>query len=45
MAKTFMQMVAEAMAEIDGIAPHEVHKRLELDADALLVVESCWVPH
>jgi len=37
MAKTFMQMVEEAMAEIDGIAPHEVHKRLELDPDALLV--------
>jgi rhodanese-related sulfurtransferase len=25
------------MAEIDGIAPHEVHKRLELDPDALVV--------
>ena len=37
MAKTFMQMAEEAMAEMDGIAPREVHQRLEQDPDALVV--------
>jgi rhodanese-related sulfurtransferase len=37
MAKTFMQMAGEAMAATDGIAPLEVHQRLEQDPDALVV--------
>jgi len=37
MAKTFMQMAEEAMAEIDGVTPHEIHQRLEQDPNALVV--------
>jgi len=36
-AKTFMQMVAEARAEVDSIGPEEVQKRLAQDPDALVV--------
>ena len=28
MAKSFMQMVEEAMAEVDGISPDEAQRRL-----------------
>jgi rhodanese-related sulfurtransferase len=37
MAKTFMQMAEEAMAEVEGIGPVEVQQRLEQDPDALVV--------
>jgi rhodanese-related sulfurtransferase len=37
MAKTFMQMAEEAMAEVDGVAPQEAQKRLDQDPDALVV--------
>jgi len=37
MAKTFMQMAEEAMAEVEGVAPLEVQQRLEQDPDALVV--------
>ncbi len=37
MAKTFMQMAEEAMAEVEGIGPLEVQQRLEQDPDALVV--------
>ncbi len=37
MAKTFMQMAEEAMAEVEGIGPLEVQQRLEHDPDALVV--------
>jgi rhodanese-related sulfurtransferase len=37
MAKTFMQMAEEAMAEVDGIGPLEVQQRLDHDTDALVV--------
>lgn len=37
MAKSFMQMVEEAMAEVDGISPDEAQRRLEQDPDALVV--------
>lgn len=37
MAKSFMQMAEEAMAEVEGIAPLDVQQRLENDPDALVV--------
>ncbi len=37
MAKTFMQMAEEAMAEVEGVGPLEVQQRLEQDPDALVV--------
>jgi rhodanese-related sulfurtransferase len=37
MAKTFMQMAEEAMAEVDGIGPLDVQQRLQSDPDALVV--------
>lgn len=37
MAKTFMQMAEEAMAEVEGFAPLDVQQRLEQDPDALVV--------
>ncbi len=37
MAKTFMQMVEEAIAEVDGVAPQEAQQRLDQDPDALVV--------
>jgi rhodanese-related sulfurtransferase len=37
MAKTFMQMAQEAMAEVEGVGPLEVQQRLEQDPDALVV--------
>ena len=37
MAKTFMHMASEAMAEVPGISPAEAHKRLQDDPSALLI--------
>lgn len=37
MAKTFMQMAEEAMAEVDGVGPLEVQQQLQSDPDALVV--------
>ena len=37
MAKSFMQMAEEAMAEVEGVSPLEVQQRLEHDPDALVV--------
>ncbi len=37
MAKSFMQMVEEAMAEVTGVTPDEVQQRLEQDPNALVV--------
>ena len=37
MAKSFMQMAEEAMAEVEGVGPDEVQRRLEADPDALVV--------
>ena len=37
MAKSFMQMVEEARAEIDSVDPDEAQKRLAQDPDALVV--------
>jgi rhodanese-related sulfurtransferase len=37
MAKTFMQMAEEAMAEVEGVDPLKVQQRLEQDPDALVV--------
>jgi len=37
MAKTFMQMAEEAMAEVEGVGPLDVQQRLEQDSDALVV--------
>ena len=37
MAKTFMQMAEEAMAEVDGVAPLEAQQRLDQDSEALVV--------
>ena len=37
MAKTFMQMAQEAMAEVPGISPAEAQRRLQEDSNALLV--------
>ena len=37
MAKTFMQMAEEAMAEVEGVAPQEAQQRLNQDPGALVV--------
>jgi len=37
MAKTFMQMADEAMAEVEGVAPQEAQQRLDQDPSALVV--------
>jgi len=37
MAKTFMQIAEEAMAEVDGISAEEVQQRMQQDPNALLV--------
>ena len=37
MAKTFMQMASEAMADVPGISPEEARRRLEQNADTLFV--------
>ncbi len=37
MAKTFMQMADEAMAEVEGVAPQEAQQRLDQDPGALVV--------
>jgi rhodanese-related sulfurtransferase len=37
MAKTFMQMASEAMAEVPGISPEEARGRLGRNPDTLLV--------
>ena len=37
MAKSFMQMAEEAMAEVEGVGPLEVQQRREHDPDALVV--------
>ena len=37
MAKTFMQMAEEAMAEVEGVSPDKVQQRLEQDPEAIVV--------
>ena len=37
MAKTFMQMVQEAKAQVPGVSPLEAQRRFEEDPDALLL--------
>ncbi len=37
MAKTFMQMAEDAMAQVDGLGAEEVQQRLNQDPNALLV--------
>ncbi len=37
MAKTFMQMAEEAMAEVEGVTPQEAQQRLDQDPGALVV--------
>jgi rhodanese-related sulfurtransferase len=37
MAKTFMQMASEAMAEVPGISPEEARRQLERNPNTLLV--------
>ena len=37
MAKTFMQMASEAMADVPSVEPREAHRRLQEDPKALLV--------
>ena len=37
MAKSWMDMVAEAKAEVAGVTPAEVHQRLQDDQGALLI--------
>ena len=37
MAKTFMQMVQEAKAEVPGVSPVEAQRRLQENPDALLL--------
>lgn len=37
MAKTFGQMVAEALAEVPRISPAEAHKRLQQDPNTLVI--------
>ena len=37
MSKSFMQMVEAAKAQVEGLSPTEVQKRLELDPNALVV--------
>jgi hypothetical protein len=35
MAKTFMQIAEEAMAEVEGISAEEVQQRIQRDTNAL----------
>ena len=37
MAKSFMQMTEEAMAQVEGISVEEAQRRMEQDPDALIV--------
>ncbi len=37
MAKTFMEMAQEAMAEVSGISPTDAQRRLQEDTNALLI--------
>ncbi len=37
MAKTFMQIAEEAMADVEGISAEEVQQRMQQDTNALLV--------
>lgn len=37
MAKSFMQMAEDAMAQVEGLSADEVHKRSEQDSNVLLV--------
>ena len=37
MAKSFMDMVAEAKGEVAGVTPAEAYKRLQENPDALLI--------
>ena len=37
MAKTFMQMAGEAMAEVPGVSPVEAQRRMKEDANMLVV--------
>jgi rhodanese-related sulfurtransferase len=37
MAKTFMQMAEEAMAEVEGVVPLDAQQRLEKDPNGLIV--------
>jgi rhodanese-related sulfurtransferase len=37
MAKSFMQMTEEAMAQVEGISAEEVQRRMEQNPDALIV--------
>jgi len=37
MAKTFMEMAQEAMAEVSGISPAEAQRQLQEDTNALLI--------
>ncbi len=37
MAKSFMQMAEEAMAQVDGISVEETQRRMEQDPEALIV--------
>ena len=37
MAKTFMQIAEEAMAEVEGVSAEEVQQRMQQDTNALLV--------
>ena len=37
MAKSWMDMVTEAKAEVAGVTPTEVHQKLKDDQDALLI--------
>ena len=37
MAKSWMDMVTEAKAEVTGVSPTEVHQKLQDDQDALLI--------
>jgi len=37
MAKTFMQMASEAMAEVSGVTPVEVQRRINQDRSTLVV--------
>lgn len=37
MAKTFMQMVAAAQAEVPGLSPHEAQQRMQQDPNTLVI--------
>lgn len=37
MAKSWMEMVTEAKAEVTGITPEEAHQRLQADEGAILI--------